>query len=92
MSQKTQWVRAYAVFRVDDGAVASSEPLDEMGPPNLTIKEIVMSEDEARSEVRRLNRENPDKGATYFWQGTHLFQHGGSHGSDTDRGEIGDAT
>lgn len=38
----------------------------------ITIKKIVWTEAEARSEVARLNQLNATKGCVYFWQTTRL--------------------
>jgi hypothetical protein len=51
------------------------------GPANVTVKQIVMTAQEARDEVVRLNQLNAAKGCKYYWQATHLFLNGGSHGS-----------
>jgi hypothetical protein len=42
----------------------------------VTVKEIVMSEQEARLEVQRLNDLKKDKRCIYFWQVTRLVQGG----------------
>jgi hypothetical protein len=41
----------------------------------------VTTAEEARREVIRLNALNAGKGCVYFWQATHIFLDGGSHGS-----------
>ena len=51
------------------------------GPANVTVKQIVMTAQEARDEVVRLNQLNGAKGCKYYWQATNLFLNGGSHGS-----------
>jgi hypothetical protein len=56
------------------------------GPGNVTVKEIVFDADEARNEVIRLNNLNKDKNCRYYWQTTHVFLDGGSHGSKMQRG------
>jgi len=52
------------------------------GPVEITIKEIVLSEDEARAEVERLNALNAPKGCRYYWQQTRLFTTGGSFAAE----------
>lgn len=47
----------------------------------FTVKEIVRTEEDAESEVKRLNEVNADKDCTYFWQTTRLFPPGTSAGS-----------
>jgi hypothetical protein len=84
MTRKTSWVRAYAVLRVDSGEIDSSIPNRGPGPSDVTVKEVVMSEAEAIAEVARLNDLNSEKGCRYFWQGTHLFANGGSHGTEIE--------
>jgi hypothetical protein len=91
MSEKPRYLQGYAVIRIDDG------PLDDMGrvresiidgtevpapgPARVSIKEVVMTVEEARREVVRLNALKAGKGCTYYWQTTHIFFDGGSHGS-----------
>ena len=80
--------RAYAIVRLD----WVKTPLNEFpsgtglhiaaGPVEVTVKEIVLSHDEARLEVERLNRLNAAKGCRYFWQETRLFSNGGSFGAE----------
>ena len=82
MSQRTAWVSAYAIIRVDYDASSSPDGDDDLGPSNVVVKEIVMSDTDARAEVKRLNHLNADKDCRYFWQGTHLFQGGGSFGAE----------
>lgn len=57
------------------------------GPTNVTVKEIVMTAEEAQREVMRLNRLNASKGCWYYWQATHIFLDGTSHGSASRAGE-----
>lgn len=47
---------------------------------SFTVKEIVRTEDDAESEVKRLNELNADKDCGYFWQTTRLFPPGTSAG------------
>lgn len=71
MSRKTAWVRAFAVVRIDY-----------LGPGeghDFTVKEVVLSQDEADREAERLN--DLRQGNVYVVQATHLFLDGGSHGS-----------
>jgi hypothetical protein len=91
MRNEHKYIVAYVVIRVEEGPldqparIHEHESNDEIvpapGPSNVKIKEIVMSAEEARNEVRRLNQLNAEKGCTYYWQSTHLFIEGGSHGS-----------
>ena len=57
----------YAVVRVD--AACSS---DIVWTNKITIKEIVLTEEEAAAEVARLMQVNRDKDCLYFWQTTRL--------------------
>jgi hypothetical protein len=91
MSDASNYVMAYAVIRVDDGTIHHPSRVGEFvrdgvalpapGPSNVCVKEIVLSAEEAQREVIRLNKLNSEKGCAYFWQSTHIFLQGGSHGS-----------
>ena len=90
MSDSIDYIQAYAVLRVDgpvdcEARITEWEIDGEMqptaGPSNVTVKQIIMSAQEARNEVMRLNRVNAEKGCKYYWQSTHLFMNGGSHGT-----------
>jgi hypothetical protein len=102
-------VPAFAVLRVDDGPpdhssrvqefVSAGEVVPAAGPANVCVKEVVMTADEARREVIRLNALTAGRGCRYFWQATHVFIDGGSHGSqgrklaeqqDAEQGVAGD--
>ena len=84
-----RYKKAYAVYRVDyfddlDGSGAMPESIantHDFGKYRVTVKEVVMSIEEAEKEVERLNRVNANKRCRYFFDGTHLFDEGGSHGS-----------
>lgn len=86
-----RYIQGYAVIRVDDGPVDNPARAPEWridgimqptaGPANVTVKQLVTTADEARREVVRLNAINAGKGCTYYWQPTHIFLNGGSHGS-----------
>jgi hypothetical protein len=88
---KPRYIAGYAVIRIDDGALDHPSSVHEVpvdgvlvpapGPSNVTVKEIVTTAEEARREVIRLNALNVGKGCRYYWQSTHLFLDGGSHGS-----------
>ncbi|KNY25482.1 hypothetical protein [Pseudobacteroides cellulosolvens] len=39
----------------------------------VTVKEVVLSLEDAEKEVERLNRINSDKDCLYFWQTTRLI-------------------
>jgi hypothetical protein len=79
---------AFAIVRLDWfqkpilGFLEGDGPDIGAGPVEITIKEIVMSEDEARAEVERLNALNAPKGCRYYWQQTRLFSRGGSFGAE----------
>lgn len=47
----------------------------------MRVKEVVATAEEARREVVRLNALNAGKGCRYYWQATHVFLDGNSHGS-----------
>lgn len=40
----------------------------------VSIKEVLWSQEDAISEVNRLNQLNADKNMYYFWQSTRLVQ------------------
>jgi hypothetical protein len=79
---------AFAIVRLDwyqkpiSGFLEGEGPDIGAGPVEITIKEIVMSEEEARAEVNRLNDLNVPKGCRYYWQQTRLFSKGGSFGTE----------
>lgn len=81
---------AYAIVRVDlylllaEECVFQPEEVDRWGHV-IRIKEVVTTLEEAEREVQRLNKLNADKECHYFWQYTHLFRDGASHGSNPDR-------
>ena len=83
------YFQAYAAIRVDSGPVeppgrytySNGESYPLPGPGCVRVKEIVASAEEARREVDRLNALNGNKGCVYYWQATHVFLGGGSHGS-----------
>ena len=91
MTIPNDYIQAFAVIRVDGETIDSDARVCEWeidgkvqptaGPTNVTVKQIVMTAEEARDEVIRLNQLNASKGCKYFWQATHLFLNGGSHGS-----------
>ena len=92
MTVPNDYIQANAVIRVDGDTMDSDARVSEWvidgkvqptaGPANVRVKQILMTAQEARDEVIRLNQLNASKGCKYFWQPTHLFLHGGSHGSD----------
>jgi len=55
----------FAVVRID-------QFLTDVSPPEntITVKEIVLTQEEAEEEVQRLNKLNCDKNCLYFWQKT----------------------
>jgi hypothetical protein len=91
MDGNPRYLAGYAVIRIDDGPldhpsrvrelVIDGVPLPAAGPSNVSVKEVVTTAEEARREVIRLNAINAGKGCRYFWQATHIFLDGGSHGS-----------
>jgi hypothetical protein len=91
VSTKTGYLTGYAVIRVDDSPpdhpsrvqewMVDGEPFLTAGPLNVCVKEVVMTVEEAQQEVARLNALNVGKGCRYYWQSTHIFLDGGSHGS-----------
>lgn len=90
MSSEPDYIQGYAVIRVytdrpldqpRELSVAGGPPILSAGPSNIKVREIVMSVDEARCEVHRLNALKGDKNCAYYWQATHIFLKGGSHGS-----------
>ena len=94
VSAKQQYVLAHVVVRVERDASGDTtvmtferggKVIPAAGPNGVTVKEVVMSAEEAQNEVIRLNALNADKGCTYYWQTTHLFINGGSHGSRTPK-------
>jgi hypothetical protein len=92
MGKESRYIQGYAVVRVDHNlpldpplqlSLAGEDPITTSGPSNMTVKQVVMSAEEARQEVDRLNKLNADKNCAYYWQSTHIFLEGGSHGSKT---------
>jgi len=93
MSKRLNYVNWFAVIRVDETEHVSAH-VDEIeiggemftvaGPGNICVKEIVQTADEARREVKRLNELNAGKRCKYYWQSTHVFLNGGSHGETAE--------
>lgn len=91
MSAKRNYLAGYAVIRIDDGPLMHPAHVQEFelngviqpapGPSNVTVKEVVTTAEEARHEVMRLNALSTGKSCNYYWQSTHIFLDGGSHGS-----------
>jgi hypothetical protein len=84
MAEQPAYIQAYAVLRVENHAPEPPREyngLIEAGPSNVKVKEIVMTAELARSEVVRLNKLNAELGCAYYFQSTHVFLDGGSHGS-----------
>lgn len=91
MDGKPHYLTGYAVLRIDDGPIDHPSSVREFmldgvampapGPANVSVKEVVTTAEEARREVVRLNTLHAGKGCHYFWQATHIFLEGGSHGS-----------
>ncbi len=99
MDGKPRYLAGYAVLRVDDGPLDHPSSTREVmvdgialpapGPSNVSVKEVVTTAEAARLEVIRLNALNAEKGCRYFWQATHIFLDGGSHGSAGGAGSDG---
>lgn len=89
-TRQQNYKQGYAVIRIDnrgsEGHVeeytVDGESLPAPGPGNVTVKEIVFDPCEAQKEVVRLNNLNTEKSCRYYWQSTHVFLDGGSHGSN----------
>lgn len=91
MDGKGHYLTGYAVIRIDGKLLDHPSRVREFtidgvtlpapGPSNVSVKEVVTTAEEARREVIRLNTLNSGKGCQYFWQATHIFLDGGSHGS-----------
>ncbi len=91
MDGEPDYLAGYAVIRVDEGPLDHPSRVGEFlvdgvavpaaGPSNVKVKEVVTTAEEARREVMRLNAINAGKGCKYFWQATHIFLNGRSHGS-----------
>lgn len=89
-SLRPRYRQGYAVIRIDNYEITShveqytvdGESFPAPGPVNVNVKEAVFDAGEARNEVMRLNRLNKDRGCRYYWQSTHVFVDGGSHGSN----------
>ena len=82
---KRGFVTAYAVIRVDETDNQLPEVQERFGviapgPSHVKVKEIVLSAEEARNEVARLNSLNASNGCRYYWQSTHLYGDLGSDG------------
>lgn len=93
MSKQPSYEQWYVVIRVDERESGSAhveefelngEMVPAPGPANITIKEVVQTSDEARQEVIRLNNLNAGKRCKYYWQATHVFLNGGSHGKSQE--------
>lgn len=66
---KRQSRHVYAVIRVNE---FQSESRD--WDVRITVKEVVMTKDEACREVERLNEVNKKKRVFYFWQLTRMVE------------------
>ncbi len=91
MGNERHHVQAFAVIRIDDGpldhpssgheVMLGGDMVPAPGPSNVRVKEVVTTAEEARLEVVRLSALNAGTGCRYYWQATHVFLDGGSHGS-----------
>ena len=70
MKRRELFETAYVVLRLDQFQLRDGVPDDPR--VYLTAKEVVWAEDEAKSEVDRLNRLNADKDCHYWWQGVRV--------------------
>jgi hypothetical protein len=68
--------QVYAVLRADQSPDPTT-PLE----VQVTVKEVVTSEEIAIAEVKRLTALNSPKGSRYWYQATRLFPPGESSGS-----------
>ena len=66
---KRQSKHLYAVIRVDKD-YSESEPWES----RISVKEVVLTPEEAEKEVERLNQLNGLKNDYYFWQTTRLVE------------------
>jgi hypothetical protein len=57
----------FAIVRLDSDAVSESQ---------VTVKEVVATEEEATAEVERLNEGRRDSSYRYVWQATRLIEPG----------------
>ena len=62
-------IQVYAIVRVDE-FYDQSIPIEN----RITVKEVVRSLEEAKTEVARLNTLNESRRAKYFWQTTRLIE------------------
>jgi hypothetical protein len=82
MSDEPRYMQVYAVVRTNDGPLDDTGRVREStidgvegpapGPSQVSVKEVVITIEEARREVVRLNAFIAGKGCTYYWQTTHL--------------------
>ena len=61
MSARQRLGTLFVVVRIDDESVRASQ---------VTVKEIVSTEEEAIAEVERLNALRPEGSGRYVWQAT----------------------
>ncbi len=59
----------YAIIRIDDFHDSTVTIED-----NITVKEVVLTLEEAEAEVARLNQLNGSKACRYFFQTTRLIE------------------
>jgi len=62
------YIDVFAIVRIEDTPAMQKVSFQDQ----VTVRQIVWTEQEARSEVQRLNKLNAKKGCTYFWQMTRL--------------------
>jgi hypothetical protein len=83
MDSKPSYITGYAIIRVDGDQVdhpsrlrefqKDGEVLPAAGPANIKVLKVIMSAEEARHEVIRLNQLNESIGCYYYWQATQIF-------------------
>lgn len=71
-----RYEHVYAVVRAD-----TFQPDDVPQEERITVKKIVLSQENAEREVARLNALNIDKGVIYFWQMTRMERSAADTGS-----------
>ena len=87
----TSRVQVYAVVRIDtsgrlppgsSGPGIAFERLRGATVRGVTVQAVLPSQDEAVTEVERLNALNGDKDASYFWMATRYYPQGRGGESD----------
>ncbi len=63
-TERVDTEQAFAIFRID--------AFQDTDDTRYTVKRVVWEQDQAESEVERLNQLNGDKGCRYGWQVTRV--------------------